>query len=74
MSLHLVRITRVTTRWRHAPPPQFEQHVRAICDLPLGDTTLLSPVVMVNLLGQHLEEAVRRFGEHDALAESRRCA
>lgn len=49
---------------------QFEQHVRAICDLPLGDTTLLSPVVMVNLLGQHLEEAVRRFGEHDALAES----
>jgi 5-(carboxyamino)imidazole ribonucleotide synthase len=30
---------------------QFEQHVRAICDLPLGDTSLLSPVVMLNLLG-----------------------
>jgi 5-(carboxyamino)imidazole ribonucleotide synthase len=33
---------------------QFEQHIRAICDLPLGDTTLLSPVVMVNILGEHL--------------------
>ncbi len=30
---------------------QFEQQVRAICGLPLGDVTLLSPVVMVNLLG-----------------------
>jgi 5-(carboxyamino)imidazole ribonucleotide synthase len=30
---------------------QFEQHVRAICGLPLGDTSLLSPVVMLNVLG-----------------------
>jgi 5-(carboxyamino)imidazole ribonucleotide synthase len=30
---------------------QFEQQVRALCALPLGDTRLLSPVVMVNLLG-----------------------
>lgn len=30
---------------------QFEQHVRAICGLPLGDTSLLRPVVMLNLLG-----------------------
>jgi len=30
---------------------QFEQHLRAICGLPLGDPTLLRPVVMVNLLG-----------------------
>jgi len=30
---------------------QFEQQVRAICGLPLGETTLLSPVVMVNMLG-----------------------
>lgn len=30
---------------------QFEQHVRAICDLPLSSTELLRPVVMVNLLG-----------------------
>jgi 5-(carboxyamino)imidazole ribonucleotide synthase len=30
---------------------QFEQQVRTLCGLPLGDTQLLSPVVMVNLLG-----------------------
>ena len=30
---------------------QFEQQVRAICGLPLGDTRLLSPVVMINMLG-----------------------
>lgn len=30
---------------------QFEQQVRAICGLPLGDPRLISPVVMVNLLG-----------------------
>lgn len=34
---------------------QFEQHVRAICNLPLGSTDLLTPVVMVNLLGEHIE-------------------
>ncbi len=31
---------------------QFEQQVRMICDLPAGETTQLSPVVMVNLLGE----------------------
>jgi 5-(carboxyamino)imidazole ribonucleotide synthase len=30
---------------------QFEQQVRMICDLPAGNPALLSPVVMVNLLG-----------------------
>ena len=30
---------------------QFEQQVRVICDLPPGDTRLISPVVMVNMLG-----------------------
>ncbi len=34
---------------------QFEQHVRAVCGLPLGPTTLLSPVVMENILGEQLE-------------------
>jgi 5-(carboxyamino)imidazole ribonucleotide synthase len=33
---------------------QFEQHVRAICNLPLGDTSLMTPVVMVNVLGEHV--------------------
>jgi 5-(carboxyamino)imidazole ribonucleotide synthase len=31
---------------------QFEQHVRAITGLPFGDTTLMRPAVMLNLLGQ----------------------
>ena len=31
---------------------QFEQQVRTLCGLPLGDTRLLAPVVMVNLLGE----------------------
>ncbi|MGD8926340.1 MAG: 5-(carboxyamino)imidazole ribonucleotide synthase [Thioalkalispiraceae bacterium] len=30
---------------------QFEQQVRMLCGLPPGDTRLLSPVVMINLLG-----------------------
>jgi 5-(carboxyamino)imidazole ribonucleotide synthase len=30
---------------------QFDQQVRAMCGLPPGDTRLLSPTVMVNLLG-----------------------
>jgi 5-(carboxyamino)imidazole ribonucleotide synthase len=31
---------------------QFEQQLRAMCSLPLGSTRLLSPVAMVNLLGE----------------------
>ncbi len=30
---------------------QFEQQVRTLCGLPPGDTQLLSPAVMINLLG-----------------------
>jgi 5-(carboxyamino)imidazole ribonucleotide synthase len=30
---------------------QFEQQVRSLCGLPIGDSSLISPVVMVNLLG-----------------------
>ena len=30
---------------------QFEQLVRAICDVPLGDTSVLAPSAIVNLLG-----------------------
>lgn len=37
---------------------QFEQHVRAICGLPLGDTGLITPAAaMVNLLGDWWGEA-----------------
>ncbi|WP_067619821.1 5-(carboxyamino)imidazole ribonucleotide synthase [Alicyclobacillus acidiphilus] len=42
---------------------QFEQHLRAICNLPLGDVSLLTPAVMVNVLGQHVE------GVFDAMAD-----
>jgi 5-(carboxyamino)imidazole ribonucleotide synthase len=37
---------------------QFEQHMRAICNLPLGSTELLTPVVMVNVLGQHVDSVL----------------
>jgi 5-(carboxyamino)imidazole ribonucleotide synthase len=30
---------------------QFEQHVRAVCNLSLGDTALITPAAIVNLLG-----------------------
>ena len=49
---------------------QFEQHLRAVCGLPLGDPTMLRPVVMVNLLG----DLWPRSGEPDwsaVLAEPR---
>jgi len=48
---------------------QFEQHIRAICDLPLGDTALLTPVVMVNVLGEHLPELMQWLPSHDEEAE-----
>ena len=48
---------------------QFEQHVRAICNLPLGDTTLMQPVVMVNLLGQHVQPTLDWMKSEDASAE-----
>ena len=32
---------------------QFQQHIRAICNLPLGSTKLHKPSVMVNLLGKN---------------------
>ncbi|MBK8425369.1 MAG: 5-(carboxyamino)imidazole ribonucleotide synthase [Lewinellaceae bacterium] len=30
---------------------QYQQHLRAICDLPLGDTAQIQPALMLNLLG-----------------------
>jgi 5-(carboxyamino)imidazole ribonucleotide synthase len=30
---------------------QFEQHLRAVCNLPLANTTLIRPSLMVNILG-----------------------
>jgi 5-(carboxyamino)imidazole ribonucleotide synthase len=42
---------------------QFEQHIRAICGLPLGDTSLLSPIIMVNILGQHLSNVLDKIDQ-----------
>ncbi|WP_225434254.1 5-(carboxyamino)imidazole ribonucleotide synthase [Peribacillus tepidiphilus] len=42
---------------------QFEQHVRAVCNWPLARTTLLKPVVMVNILGEHLEILLNKLPE-----------
>lgn len=41
---------------------QFEQQVRTLCGLPLGDTRLLSPVVMVNLLGEAWQHGTPQWG------------
>jgi 5-(carboxyamino)imidazole ribonucleotide synthase len=37
---------------------QFEQQVRTLCGLPLGDARLVAPAVMVNLLGEVWRGAV----------------
>ncbi|PWB62919.1 MAG: 5-(carboxyamino)imidazole ribonucleotide synthase [Betaproteobacteria bacterium] len=50
---------------------QFEQQVRVLCGLPLGDPTLHTPAVMVNLLGDiwgagepRWEAVLRHAGAH----------
>ncbi|MCL2557935.1 MAG: 5-(carboxyamino)imidazole ribonucleotide synthase [Treponema sp.] len=40
---------------------QFEQHVRAVCALPLGDPSRLAPAVMANILGEHLSRGLEPF-------------
>jgi 5-(carboxyamino)imidazole ribonucleotide synthase len=40
---------------------QFEQHVRAVCDLPLGSTDVLRPAAIANLLGDAWAEGEPRF-------------
>jgi 5-(carboxyamino)imidazole ribonucleotide synthase len=50
---------------------QFEQHLRAVLDLPLGDTSMEQMAVMVNLLGvsndrdfvENYEQAMKAFPE-----------
>ncbi|HEU5170315.1 MAG TPA: 5-(carboxyamino)imidazole ribonucleotide synthase [Gemmatimonadales bacterium] len=46
---------------------QFEQQVRALCGLPLGDPSLLTPVAMVNLLGDTWAAGPPRWGAALAL-------
>ena len=40
---------------------QFEQHLRAIFNLPLGDTRSISNAVMINLLGEKGHEGVAKY-------------
>ena len=40
---------------------QYEQHLRAILDLPLGDTEMVLPSAMVNLLGEPGYEGVAKY-------------
>jgi 5-(carboxyamino)imidazole ribonucleotide synthase len=50
------------------PTSQFEQLVRAVCNLPLGDTSIVSPAAIVNLFGDLWSDgAAPRFDA--ALAE-----
>ncbi|GAE27542.1 phosphoribosylaminoimidazole carboxylase ATPase subunit [Halalkalibacter wakoensis JCM 9140] len=44
---------------------QFEQHIRAVCGLPLGSTELWSPVVMENILGEDLEAVLQSISRLD---------
>jgi 5-(carboxyamino)imidazole ribonucleotide synthase len=49
------------------PTSQFEQLVRAVCNLPLGDTSIVRPAAIVNLFGDLWTDGVPRFDA--ALAE-----
>ena len=40
---------------------QFDAHIRGICGWPLGEVTLLSPAVMVNILGEDLEKTYQQI-------------
>lgn len=45
--------------WDACWTSQFEQLIRAVCGLPLGSTQLLTPVVMVNILGADLPRVLK---------------
>ncbi len=49
---------------------QFEQQVRAVCGLPLGEVRLLSPAAMVNLIGDDLVQVQSSQGIKELLSEA----
>jgi 5-(carboxyamino)imidazole ribonucleotide synthase len=50
-----------------AATSQFENHIRAICELPLGDTKMLADrVEMANLIGDDVLRWEQLFGDDDA--------
>jgi 5-(carboxyamino)imidazole ribonucleotide synthase len=52
-----------------AETSQFEQHVRAICGLPLGSPEAHGPTAMVNILGEGPGRDARLAGLAEALAD-----
>lgn len=40
---------------------QFEQHLRSIYNLPLGDTTSITNAIMINLLGEKGSEGIAKY-------------
>jgi 5-(carboxyamino)imidazole ribonucleotide synthase len=47
---------------------QFEQQVRVVCGMPLGEARLLSPAAMVNLIGDEVRSVTSSRGFHDLLS------
>ena len=70
--------------WEACYVSQFEQFVRAVCSLPFGSNELLTPVVMINILGENLSCVkdnmfaftdnikVHLYGKHGAPAPKRK--
>ena len=52
-----------------AATSQFEQHIRAICGLPLGDPAAHGAAAMINLLGTGERREARLTGVAEALAD-----
>ncbi|MCL6626293.1 MAG: 5-(carboxyamino)imidazole ribonucleotide synthase [Alicyclobacillus shizuokensis] len=45
---------------------QFEQHLRAVCNLPLARAELTTPVLMINVLGEHMAPLLQAMTHMDA--------
>ena len=45
---------------------QFEQAVRAVCNLPLGDTSIITPTKMKNLIGDEVDDWATYLAEPNA--------
>ena len=52
-----------------APTSQFQQHIRAICGLPLGDPAAHGAAAMLNILGSGEGRPAQLLGVADALAD-----
>ncbi|MCC5918750.1 MAG: 5-(carboxyamino)imidazole ribonucleotide synthase [Cryomorphaceae bacterium] len=50
---------------------QFEQHVRAILNMPLGDTTLILPAAMGNVVGEEGYTGLVKYNGADDLLQTR---